>query len=109
MKTPLLLLVTTIILAGCSSSAPVATENPRDQLPQSEQEYLESVNALIEKEYSINKKATDSLDIDQCEKLESKDGQLACKSNVIMVMSAQGDKSLCEYLTDEQDKEECFQ
>ena len=55
MKNPLVLLVDNHF-GGCSSSAPVATENPRDQLPQSEQEYLESVNALIEKEYSINKK-----------------------------------------------------
>ena len=107
MKTPLVLLVTAIMLAGCSSSSQLVQENQIEQLPQSEQEYLESVNSLIEREFQINQKAIDSLDVDQCEKLESKDGQLACKSNVIMTMSAQGDKSLCEYLTDEQDKEEC--
>ena len=107
MKNPLIFLFTAIMFAGCSSSSPFATENPRDQLPQSEQEYLESVNSLVEREFQINQKALDSLDISQCEKLDSENAKIACANQVIMSMAASGDSSLCDQLADEQDKEIC--
>ena len=118
MKTPLILLATTLVLAGCST-APAELNVDKESQKQStaseealsteqkQEDYLNQVQKRNENTLGINNEAFNSLDIKACEKHTSSSVKQSCEFQVIMTMSAAGDKSLCDKLLDPQDIELC--
>ena len=118
MKTPLILLATTLLIAGCSTSSEVNNDiEPQKQSITSEEElfskqktqedYLNQVKRRNENTLNINNDAYTSLDIELCKKHTNSSVKQSCELQMIMTMSAAGDKSLCDKLIDPQDIEIC--
>jgi len=94
---------------GCSSSSQVPQQVSDESLPQSQQEYIEIIRQEQESNLKKSQAALDSLKIESCDKLGDASLRQSCQYQVIMTMSAAGDKSLCSRLDDQQDKELCQQ
>ncbi len=102
-------IICSLLLMGCSSSRQTTQQPSQETLPQSDQEYIEQIKQETEFYLNTSQSAMDSLDIKQCSKLKDENVQQACEIQLIMTMSAAGDKSLCHKLEDSQDKELCLQ
>ena len=111
MKTPLILLATTLLIAGCSStSSDFDTANNTIQeelINQTQEEYLKSVQEEIRANLDINEKALKDLNIKHCQEHSVQELQNTCEYQVIMVMSATGDKSLCDRMPTQSDVDFC--
>jgi len=113
MKTPLILLATTLLIAGCSTNtAPLSdsTDVPEsDFQSQTQEQYMQAVQEEISLNASLNQKAIDKLDVKVCQTHSDKELAETCELQVIMTMSAQGDKSLCKMLPEGEEKQLCLQ
>jgi PBP1b-binding outer membrane lipoprotein LpoB len=113
MKTPLITLAITLLIAGCSSaSSDLDAKNDAIQqevLTQTQEEYLQSVQEEINTNASINQKAIENLDVKSCQKHSDQELVQTCEFQVIMTMSAKGDKSLCKMLPEGEEKQACLQ
>ena len=113
MKTPLVLLVTAIMLAGCSTNSAPLNSSPGslqpDVLSQTQEEYIQSLKYEIDSNANLNQKAMDNLDIKQCQNHSDEELRVMCELQIIMTLSAQGDKSLCKMLPAGEEKQACLE
>ena len=113
MKIPLILLVTAIMLAGCSTASldlESANNSIRDgREGQTQENYLKSVQEEIQANLDINDTALKGLNIDLCKEHSDQELQTTCEYQVIMTMSAMGDTSQCKLLQDGPEKDDCLQ
>ena len=107
MKTPLILLATTLLIAGCSTASNqidnYSTESTQsDSLIQSKEQLL---NYIKEVEATL----ANIKDVSECDQFTDKNLQSECIVNLAFSESELGNKSLCKNIDDEDLKSECQQ
>ena len=107
MKTPLILLATTLVLAGCSTASnqidDYSTESQQSEsLRQSKDQLLNYVKEVEDTMANIK-------DISECDQFTDKNIQSECIINLAFSESELGNKSLCKNIDDEDLKSECQQ
>jgi len=107
MKTPLILLATTLLIAGCSTASNqidnYSTESHQsDSLIQSKEQLLNYVKEVESAMSSIK-------EVNECDQFTDENLKSECVVNLAFSESELGNKSLCKNIDDEDLKLECQQ